>query len=205
LLTLTRDQKNQLKQFKIKCRCHETGLVLFFSQFHEHFMSAFFVRKQIVQLFSNYSWFCDFLAKGYRRKKNVMHKMLIKLTPCLVLRWHGFEWMTSAVVKKATDTNGMGSNSSTFYSRIFCQYPFAKKSQCWWHRLMPSISSPSNARVFRMNFLPKQKRNEKKLPKRRSYKKFVHKNVDEIDTWTARSNMRRSNGKGLRRNWCCMA
>ncbi len=48
---------------------------------------------------------------------------------------------------------------------------------------LPSISSTFFARVFCTNFLPKPKRNKKKLPKRCSYKKFVRKNVDEIETW----------------------
>jgi hypothetical protein len=44
------------------------------------------------------------------------------------------------------------------------------------------------ARVFCMNFLPKPKRNWKKLLKQRLYEKFVSKNVDEIDTrWIAKT------------------
>jgi len=38
------------------------------SQFHQHFMRAFFVRKQIEQLLSNYVWLCDFLHQNFVRK-----------------------------------------------------------------------------------------------------------------------------------------
>ncbi len=38
------------------------------SQFHQHFTCAFFVRKQIERLFSTYIRLCNFLAPKYRRK-----------------------------------------------------------------------------------------------------------------------------------------
>jgi len=40
---------------------------------------------------------------------------------------------------------------------------------------LESISSTLYARVFRTNFLPKPKRNQKKLPKQRLYEKCVRK------------------------------
>ncbi len=40
-------------------------------QFHQHFMHAFFVRKQIEQLFSNYVWLCDFWRQNFIQKMRV--------------------------------------------------------------------------------------------------------------------------------------
>ncbi len=51
------------------------------SQFHQHFMRAFFVRKQIEQLFSSYIWLCNFWHQNFVRK--ITHKTLIKLNPGL--------------------------------------------------------------------------------------------------------------------------
>jgi len=51
-----------------------------YSKFHQHFMRAFFVRKQIAQLFSNYRSAFRLFGKRILAKERV-HKMLMKLTP----------------------------------------------------------------------------------------------------------------------------
>ncbi len=44
------------------------------SQFHEHFMLAFFIRKPIEQLFSKYNWLCDFLAPKFSYKNALIKR-----------------------------------------------------------------------------------------------------------------------------------
>jgi hypothetical protein len=49
------------------------------SQFHQHLTRAFFVRKQIEQLFSSYVRLCNFWRQNFVQK--LARKMLMKLTP----------------------------------------------------------------------------------------------------------------------------
>jgi len=48
------------------------------------------------------------------------------------------------------------------------------------HVVLLSISSTLYAHIFCTNFLTKPERNQKKLPKQRSYEKFVHKTLMKL-------------------------
>jgi len=48
---------------------YNSELILFRSQFHQHFMHAFFVQKQIEQLFSCYIQLCNFWRQIFFTKK----------------------------------------------------------------------------------------------------------------------------------------
>jgi len=61
-------RKDAETTFVRKTRTQNVDEIDTWSQFHQHFMRAFFIGKPIEQLFSNYVRLCNFLVQNYWQK-----------------------------------------------------------------------------------------------------------------------------------------